>query len=203
MDGFELSQMSNGYADEWRSVSEWLKLSFHSDRENICPYECSGYDEVFEDCSAVNKEILRFTSADNLAKTTTVHYCQTTKEGLKALTDNGVVGLLGLFGTEDAPSTSYSLGKDTSDAVRQGNIVSSDGVAFASLDMVVNGVKKDDLLTELNKLLTRDTIRIMIHEQYFYTDYINYQPDFEEKLETVFSHLRDNGYKSCFFEELI
>ena len=51
--------------------------------------------------------------------------------------------------------------------------------------------------------MTRKSIRVMIHEQYFYADYHAYQPDFEEKLEIVLSALVDEGYQSVFFEELL
>ena len=43
----------------------------------------------------------------------------------------------------------------------------------------------------------------MIHEQYFYPDYKNYQPDFEEKIDAAFGFLTENGYESIFFEEYI
>ena len=202
-DAFNLSKMSDRYAAEFSSVSDWLKLSFHSRMENVSPYENSGYDEVFADCRAVNEQILRFASPNSLAKTTTVHYCKTTGEGLRALRDNGIRGLLGLFGTADAPLTSYGICEKSASDIRSGHTVSLDGIAFASIDMVVNKVKSGDISRALCELLSRDSIRVMIHEQYFYEDYRAYQPDFEEKLETVFEILTENGYKSCFYEELI
>ena len=39
MDGFDLSQMSDRYSEEWASAADWLKLSFHSD---FCTYWCRG-----------------------------------------------------------------------------------------------------------------------------------------------------------------
>lgn len=203
MEGFDLSQMSDGYSDEWESVADWLKLSFHSDRENVCPYENSLYEEVFSDCRAVNQQILRFAGRKSLAKTTTVHYCQTTEEGLRALSDNDVQGLLGLFGNVETPRTSYSLCEDKASAIRGGQVVVSERIAFASIDMIINSVKLEDILPKLADLFSRESIRVMIHEQYFYEDYPRYQPDFEEKLVLVFSMLREQGYQSCFFEEII
>lgn len=203
MDCFDLSEMSDRYAAQWADASPWLKLSFHSDQENRYPYEHSGYDEVFNDCRAVNDQILRFACQRSLAKTTTVHCCRTTHEGLRALADNGASGLLGLFGTDEAPKTSYSLHEDLASNLRTGQIIRQDGMAFASIDMIVNTVKLDQITPRLTELLSRDCIRVMIHEQYFYEDYKAYQPDFEQKLTTVFTLLCDRGYKSCFFEELI
>ena len=100
MDGFELSQMSADYYDEWKANADWLKLSFHSRLENKKPYQFSGYYEVYDDCKAVNKQIIRFASPAALARTTTVHYCLATEAGLQALEDNHVCGLLGLYGNE-------------------------------------------------------------------------------------------------------
>ena len=107
---FDLSTVSERYAPEWESCADWLKLSFHSLRESVNPYENSDYAELFSDCSAANAQILRFASGASLAKTTTLHYCLTTGEGVRALSDCGVFGLLGLFGTSDRPHSSYSLG---------------------------------------------------------------------------------------------
>ena len=41
------------------------------------------------------------------------------------------------------------------------------------------------------------------HSIYFYPDYINYQPDFAQKLHTVLDWLTENGYTSCFLEEAV
>ncbi len=202
-DGFDLSQMSDKYREQWRSASDWLKLSFHSDFENVCPYESSDYDEVFKDCAAVNKEILRFASQDSLAKTTTVHYCQTTPDGVRALSDNGISGLLGLFGTRERPHTSYSLDDAAAKRIREGETVYSNGMSFAAINTVINNLKMSDISPTMSNLLSRDALRVMIHEQYFYEDHRSYQPDFEDKLAAVFTILADNGYESRFFEDMI
>ena len=198
---FDLSMMTDRYAAEWERAADWLKLSFHSEWENVCPYESSGYDEVFDHCRAVHREILRFASARSLAKTTTIHYCRATADGLRAMTDNGVSGLLGLFGTAEKPRTSYEIPEDDAAKIRAGQTVMIGGMAFASLDMIINDVKIESIVPDLTALLSRDALRVMIHEQYFYKDYRAYQPNFEEKLTTVFSLLCDKGYKSCFFED--
>ena len=62
-DGFTLADMPDRYRAEFAAVSDWLKLSFHSKDETRRPYETSGYDEVFSDCAAVQREILRLGQA--------------------------------------------------------------------------------------------------------------------------------------------
>ena len=201
--GFDLLQMSDRYIKEWQGISNWLKLSFHSKKENEFPYQDSGYKEVYDDCNAVNTEILRFAGEASLASTTTIHYCQLTDAGIKAMADNGVKGLLGLFGTNEHPMVSYNLSESDAENVRNGAIISIGSISYAPIDMIVNSVRIEKIEDLLNELTLRDSIRVMIHEQYFYKDYPFYQPDFEKKLETVFNILSNHGYKSYFFEELI
>lgn len=201
-EGFDLSQMTDKYRDEWTENSDWLKMSFHSDYENVKPYEFSGYSEVFEDCKKVHDEILRF-APSSLAKTTTIHFCLATKDGLKALWDNGVIGLLGLFGNNEVPRASYGIAEGDADSVRNGGILTIDGISYGAIDIVLNCFPKENILEQLEKLNGRNRIRVMIHEQYFYRDYRNYQPDFEDKLRATFVFLTKQGYCSSFFEEQI
>ncbi len=201
--GFDLSQMSDRYIKEWHGVSNWLRLSFHSKMENDFPYQSAGYKEVYDDCNAVNTQILRFAGEASLASTTTVHYCQLTDGGITAMADNGVKGLLGLFGTNEFPIISYNMSENDAENVRNGAIVSIGAISYAPIDIIVNSVRFEEIESLINELALRDSIRVMIHEQYFYKDYPSYQPDFEKKLEVVFDVLSKRGYKSCFFEELI
>ena len=202
-DGFDLSMMSDAYKDEWADNSDWLKMSFHSELENVRPYETSGYDEVKNHCDSVHNEILRFAGKSSLATTTTVHYCVATERGLCALKDSGVTGLLGLFGNDTSPRTSYGLSNEIADKIRCGDVVLSNGIAFAGIDIILNSFDEQSILSQLDKLLGRKHIKVMIHEQYFYPDYFNYQPDFEQKLKSTFSLLLANGYRSDFFENII
>ena len=203
MPGFDLPMMTDRYKSEFRENAHWLKLSFHSKWENVKPYEFSGYDEVYTDGKAVNDQIIRFAGENTLGKTTTIHYCRTTEDGLRAMKDLNTQGLLGLFGTEQEKRTSYSVPESYGDAIRAGEVIEYRGVKIASIDMVINTVKEEQLLSELEILRDHNQIRVMIHEQYFYEDYPAYQENFERKLETVFSFLEANGHESCFFEEML
>ena len=82
-------------------------------------------------------------------------------------------------------------------------IVEVDGTSHAGIDVVINEYSTEDVLQKLSGLTGRNHLNVMIHEQYFYKDYNAYQPDFKNKLEAVFLFLRDNGFKSCFFEDII
>ena len=203
MEGFDLSRVSDAYYEEWKANSDWIKLSFHSDCENECPYRGAGYDEVFNDCKRVHEQIQRFASPAALADTTTVHYCLLTSDGVRAMEDNGVCGLLGLFGTPEQPRTSYGIPEDKASLIRDGEILKIGKTAFASIDLVLNCFSTEKILERLSRMSHRDGIRVMIHEQYFYEDYPRYQPDFEEKLRATFDFLTKHKYQSVFYESLL
>jgi hypothetical protein len=200
---FNLSMMPDRYRPEWRANSYWLKLSFHSRLENENPYIDSGYGEVYRDATAVNGEILRFAGEASLGKTTTVHYCRATAEGLRALADAGVTGLLGLYGTEESPRSSYQSSKEDGEVIRRGGVAHSGGMAYSGIDVILNQFDADVISEKLRELQDRELIKVMIHEQYFYRDYKAYQPNYEEKLIKTFEILSENGYKSVFFEEIL
>ena len=200
---FNLSQVTDKYYNEWKQNADWLKLSFHSQWESMKPYEFSGYDEVYTDCKAVHEQIVRFASPDALADTTTVHFCLATSDGLRALADNHVKGLLGLFGNDVMPRTSYELAEEHASLLRAGKMVVKNDMVFAPIDVILNVYSTERILELLSQKLDRDAVWVMIHEQFFYEDYPYYQPEFEDKLRQTFSFLCKNGYHSCFFEEKI
>ncbi|MBP3436342.1 MAG: hypothetical protein J6K61_00335 [Clostridia bacterium] len=202
-EGFDLSQMSDAYRAEWEKNYDWLKLSFHSDFENVKPYEFSDYNEVYKDCKRVNEQIKRFASSAALAKTTTLHFCLATEEGIRALADNHISGLLGLFGDKENPRTSYGIDEGSADKIRNGKLLKIGKIHFASIDIVLNCFSTEEIIAQLKALTERSGIRVMIHEQYYYADYQYYQPDFEEKLKATFSFLTEHGYESIFFEDSI
>lgn len=203
MENFDLSQVTEAYYEEWKENSDWLKLSFHSEKENESPYESAGYREVYADCKRVHEQIKRFASVKALADTTTIHYCLLTEDGLMAIEDHGILGLLGLFGTNTKPRTSYGIKECDAERIRNGETLKIGKISFASIDIVLNSFKTEKIIEQLARMTQRDCIRVMIHEQYFYEDYCRYQPEFEEKLRSTFSFLCENGYQSSFFENLI
>ena len=203
MEGFDLSIMTDRYKDEWQKNSNWLKLSFHSEYENENPYINSGYEEVFSHCKAVQKEILRFAGECVLGKTTTIHYCITTEDGNRAILDNGIRGVLGLFGTEEEPCISYNLDEDKAKLARLGKTVNHNGLMVAGIDIVLNDYSLESIKNQLKNLSDRPLVKVMIHEQYFYPYYWRYIPYFYDILATILQELVNYGYAPVFFEETL
>ena len=197
---FNLSQMTDKYAKEWDECSAWLKLSFHSKKEDFfAPYAEADYEQVYTDCQAVQKEIIRFAGENSLAKTTTIHFCKLTRDGLIAIKNNGVKGLLGLY--EDG--TSYQSTETEAKQLCTGQTLTVDGIGYAGIDIILNCFTADEIIHKLSRLHSRNIIKIMIHEQYFYQDYSLYQRDFGKKLVKTMEYLRDQGYQSAFFGETL
>ena len=132
-----------------------------------------------------------------------MHYCLATPDGIKALAANGIKGLLGLFGDDDAPVTSYSLDEEKAKMLRDGGIYNDGEMSYAGIDIVLNCYSREENAEKLMCLLRRKNIKVMIHEQFFYEDYPYYQADFREKLRDVFKMLVSEGYNSVFFEKMI
>lgn len=203
VEGFNLKDMTDVYLSEFKENSNWLKMSFHSKKENVKPYEFSSYGEVFRDCEQVNSQIVRFASNNTLAKTTTIHYCLATKDGVKALEDIGVKGLLGLYGTAESPCTSYQIDLNVANDVRNGNIIKQGSISYAPVDIILNDTPPEQIETRLSAMENREHVWVMIHEQYFYSDYVRYIKDYEAILANTFTHLNKSGFLSCFYEELL
>ena len=137
--------------------------------------------------------------------TTTLHYVCATKEACIALRKEGVCGLIGMFlPMDDRRALRYYLTSQQACSLQQHRLWhdSETDISFLCNNIVLNAVSLD----EIPSLLLRQSSNIyhvMIHEQYFYPDYIDYQPDFEKKIAAAISFFQTLDFKSCFFEELI
>ena len=200
---FSLANMTTRYKKEWKSCAEWLKLSFHSAKETVRPYENAGYDRVFADCNTVKKQIIRFAGEESLGKTSTIHYCAVTESGLSALKACGIMGLLGLYGTKEFPKTSYSCSDEYGDKARSGEIIGYGGLFFSGIDIILNNFSPEEIRNYLSKIINRTFIKIMIHEQYFYSDWHHFEADYKERIVSAIKLLRDKGFNSVFFEEML
>ena len=110
-EGFNLSQMTDKFRNEWRENAGWLELSFHAlQNEPDRPYINAGYDVVKHDCDLVKDQIRRFAGEEVMGPETTLHWGEGTVEGCRALHDSGYRVLAGYFNIDDDQSpVSYYL----------------------------------------------------------------------------------------------
>ena len=209
--GFNLSQMTEKFKDEWKRNSDWLRLSFHAlQNDPDKPYISAGYDEVKRDCEMVKAQIRRFAGEELLSPVTTLHWGEATVEGCRALHDSGYKALAGYFNIEEGhPVVSYYLDNAKTEHLGSRSIWcdNAEGIIFKKINMVINLYRMDEIVPLLEEL-KRDPhksgfVDLMIHEQYFYPFYVDYQPDFRQKVLTAVRWASENDYQPAFLSECI
>ena len=210
-EGFNVSQMSTKYKSEWKDSADWLRLSFHAlQNDPDYPYLNSGYDELKSDCEKVNEQIRRFAGEEVMSKVTTLHWGVATVEGSRALRDEGYVGQVSDFNIENGvPTIAMYLDLEQTQHINKRFLWrdNREGIIFSKASIVINSHKVDEIVPFLDDL-KRDPHKsaymdLLIHEQYFYPFYKDYQPDFRQKVTTAIKWAADKGYKPAFLSECI
>jgi len=209
-DGFNLSHLTTKFRNEWKENAGWLRLSFHAlQNDPDMPYINAGYDEVKKDCSLVHEQIKRFAGEELMGPVTTLHWGEGTRQGCRALTDSGYKALAGYFTMNPDNNVSYYLDDEKRNHVNKRFIWKdhTEGIIFSRLALVINTLNQDKILPWLNELRCESHkpayIDLMIHEQYFYEHYKDYQPDYREKVMTSVRWAAENGYKPAFLSECL
>jgi len=209
-EGFNLSQMTDKFKNEWKANAAWLELSFSALADTPDkPYIKAGYDQVKKECALVNDQIRRFAGEEVLSSETTLHWGEATVEGCRALRDAGYTILAGYFNVDDNKSSvSYYLNVEQRRNIKKRFMWrdNQEGISFGRLALVVNTVKQDQIrpyLDEVKKNYNPRHIDLMIHEHYFQPDYFDFQPDYKEKVMTAIKWAVDNGYQPGFIRDSV
>ncbi len=209
---FDLSMMTERYKAEFEKNSDWMHLAFHSFQESPNnPYKNASYEEVARDWQKVRREIIRFAGEKSLEYATTIHFGCCTPEGIRALRDGGIRALMGFMSLDrkGRPSVSYNLSvQRVLDTQRYGFWKDKEsGMIYGKIDVVMNSYSPEKiwqiLEREHREYPLRGFCEIMIHEQYFYRDYFNYESDYEERILAGCRWCHEQGYRSAFVEEVI
>lgn len=200
---FNLSMMTDKFRDEFRANADWLKLAFHARREYpASPYQTATAAEITEDCRLVCREIIRFAGPECISDSTTVHYGETSIEALRALRALGFRSLTGYFEKtkHGVPLVAYHTSGALTDHVgsRDFWVDTDEDMLFGRIDLVLNyntlAWVQENLPPVLDDPGRNGFVSIMIHEQYFYDDYVNYRPDFAERVLWACEYLHAHGY---------
>lgn len=209
---FNLSQMPDKFKAEWKAQRHWMRLSFHAYREFPDePYLHADYETVRKDCELIQNEIKRFAGEELLGPVTTVHWGAVNVHGARAMRDCGYKGQLGYFNVDDSQyPVSYYLNEDERRHMKKRFIWKDEreGIIFIRSSIVVDATGKNDMIPKLESYREQrgnlpPYVDFLVHEQYYYPDYFNYQPDYFEKLEMLVEWVKDNGYEPAFLEECI
>ncbi len=212
-EGFNLSQMTTKFRNEWRENAGWLRLSFHAlQNDPDVPYINAGYDQVKTDCDLVKDQIRRFAGEELMGPVTTLHWGEATVEGCRALRDSGYTALAGYFLNEPGEgeyAVSYYLNREQRQHVNKRSIWrdNREDIIFSKIAIVINNQKLENIVPYLNdykkNINPNGFMDLMIHEQYFYPFYREYQPDYRQKVLTAAKWATDNGYAPAFLSECV
>lgn len=208
-DGFNLSQMPDKYRQEWRRNASWMRLSFHARaNEPDRPYLHSSAGRIREDYRQVVSEIERFAGKEVLHPVTTVHWGETTLAAAKALRAEGIRTLVGYFeAPADVPRVSYYLRLDQLRHMlaRDYWIDTRQDIRFVRHDIVINTIPLEKIDAHLDRVASdphqAEVMELMIHEQYFYPDYVAYERDYRQRVERAIQWVTHRGYKPVFYED--
>lgn len=209
---FNLSMMTDQYKAEFERNADWLHLAFHSLQEEPGrPYLSASYEEVFEDCRKVHREIVRFAGEAALERATTIHFGACSQEGIRALQHLGIKALMGYIalGRDGKPSVSYNLSPEkVLETQRYGFWQDPESrMIYGKIDVVMNLYSPErivEILTEEHESHPqRGFVEIMIHEQYFHSDYRLYEPDYAERIFAGCRWCHERGYEGAFVEEVV
>ncbi len=206
---FNLSMMTDKFKDEFRANADWLKLAFHAiaDRPDM-PYKNASGEKISEDCLKICREIVRFAGKECINNTTTVHWGEATREGVRALRALGFRSLTGYFEMwNGTPAVAYYTQGELCEHIgaRDFWYDTDEDMLFGRIDAVLN-FNTLEWVKERVKNVVADPQRggfvsIMIHEQYFHKDYCTYLPDFCERVLEPCKYLYEHGYQGAHIAE--
>ena len=230
-DYFNLSMMTDKFKPEFEANADWLTLSYHAHANYpSMPGKIHSAEFFSNSMHMVHKEIKRFAGEKSLVPATNVHFGNGYVEILRAFRDNGYRIMFDSFRyvDDDEPCMGY-YGRDglykyirgsgvdpynressSADNSNEGRNCWKDNiedVIYCRLDIVLNSVKLDDIEPWMDKYLSlrpnSGMMNPMIHEEYFYPDYINYIPDCGERILKAAKYLYDRGYKSVPIQDIV
>jgi hypothetical protein len=209
---FDLSQMTDRYKAEFEANSDWLHLAFHSLQESPGhPYKTASAEQVLADWRKVKQEILRFAGEKSLEMATTIHFGSCTEEGISALRADGIKMLMGFMSLDrqGVPSVSYNLSVERVLQTQRYGFWKDkrSGMTYGKIDVVMNSHSPENIVRILDREKEQHPLRgfceIMIHEQYFYEDYFNYEPDYEQRILAGCRWCHEHGYEGAFAQDVL
>ena len=206
-EGFDLSMMPDKYKSEFKENADWFRFSFHA-RQNDPdkPYLNTTYEALLSDYDKVVAEIRRF-AGQEIQPVTTLHWGESTREGVRALRARGIRCLFGFVGTPGDVGCAYYLDKGLSDHIygRDFWYDAEEDMIFATINIFINNVELKDIVpyldVERQNPHRSGNMELLIHEQYFYPHYVAYRPDYAERVLASVKWAADNGYTPAWVED--
>lgn len=210
---FNITMVPDKYRDEFIANSDWMKLTCHAHNDTEHIYREAPYSVVYRDFKLVTDELIRIAGRETVVSCVNgMHYGETTVEGARALRDFGIKCLVGYFKLDKngVPIVSYYLDPERAAHCfdRDFWVDNKEQIIFSKDKMVIDQQKLDAIKDRLNYLKTErptemGTLNLVTHEQYFYSHYQHYMPDYEQKIRRAVAWATENGYEPCFLDDVI
>ena len=199
---FNLSMFPDKYKEEFQANGNWLKFTFHSLKDKPdSPYKYATYEQVMRDGKLVEKEILRFAGPEVMSNITSQHWADSNRRATRAFRNLGFRCIDGYFQFDENGETyvSYYLNKEQTAhaATRDFWVDNTEDIIFVKDDIVINEVELKDIDSYMQALTDAPNHcfhYLLIHEQYFYPHYFNYEPDYRERIFAAVDWCHRNGY---------
>lgn len=182
---YNLSMVTDRFADEFQENSDWLRFGFHAYDRDIKYENDEQSEEILSDYNQVINELIRITggtnSIDNVPR---LHYYAGTKQCVDAIknTDNGIKGLLT---ADEAERNSYYFNAEENDYLYTHDLLVKDGLTFINTDFRMENY--DDIQPVLDNYAEEYATKKIVLE--FFTH--------EWKLND--SMVKENIEKCCYF----
>ena len=209
--GFNLTEMTDKYKDEWKANSDWLRLSFHANANAPNrPYAHVSYEQMYFEAERVHKEILRFAGEEAFAGTvTTVHFGDCSVEGARALRDLGYRAFVSVYDkTERGIDIRMYLDSEKCEILRKYGFYydKEENIYHFKYNGNVQHISPDEIAAQFDEHVVERPnylfMDICLHEQYFYPDYARYQPTYPEKFDISARWCQEHGYEPMFMDEI-
>lgn len=220
--GFEIKDFPESYREEFRSHSDWLKLSFHAYSEfPDRPYQHAAAARLAADYDLVKQEICRFAGEESFIAPTNVHWAMLPPElfsvlkerGVKVLTSSGFLSNRIMVEGEivEVGAATCDIGffyeQDVARHMQERRcFYDPDHDLFLSRTFFCCNI---DTPAEIEQKIRAEEVRCadcdmmeaVSHEQYAFPDYRQYLPDYFQRIETACRTLTELGYQPVFFSQ--
>lgn len=199
---FNLSMMTDKFKDEFTANADWLKLAFHSNSEfPDSPYDNAVPEKIVEDCIRVHREIIRFAGKDSISNSTTTHWGSGNIECMRALRSLGYTSFTGYFDTYCGKGlVSYYVPVEICEHINKRDFWcdTNEDIFYGRIDRVTNLGSLESVMDTVKEVCADPHrggfVSLMIHEQFFHSDYCGYLPDFEARILEPCRYLYEHGY---------
>jgi len=211
--GFCLTEMPDCYKAEFQANADWFRLGFHARTDSPAHiYENVDYDTLNRDIENVRREVFRFAGEECWAPPVdTMHWDECSDAGMRAFRDNDlrcfcVTSRLHPDGTADLK---LQMTDEQAHQSHQyaGLYDPKYDMVYFTCDLYVNehdpaGVRR---ALDINQARypRRGFVELLIHEQYFYPDYVRYLPYYREIVFAGVEWCVEHGYHPDFMRNTL